>query len=173
MLNNCFSFLAEGVRTEKDSSLKPHPLKPEKSAEGKDKNNSIVLDYWGFPGLTLIPSLIKIQHVMYQFNNKGPYSHLLFLICTSPKWVQGCPFCLPGCIFNVLRYTGLSVIHLGSLRLCCWKQQKRSAGRFSSVRCSTCETVCDMGILHETHIPPESGGCIPRGSIRKTSSSNK
>jgi len=45
LLNNCFSFLAEGVRTEKDSSLKPHPLKPEKSAEGKDKNNSIVLDY--------------------------------------------------------------------------------------------------------------------------------
>lgn len=76
--------MAEGAR-EKDSSLKPRPPKGEKSAEGKDQNNSIALDYGGFPGLTLIPSLIKIQHVMYQFNDKAAYSHPLFPVCTSPR----------------------------------------------------------------------------------------
>lgn len=69
---------------EQELQLKAWPLKGEKSAEGKNENNSIVLDYGGFPGLPLKPCLIKIQHVMHQFNNKGPHSQLLFLICTSP-----------------------------------------------------------------------------------------
>lgn len=94
LLNNCFWFWLR----EQEQQLKACPLKGEKSAEGK--NNSIALDYGGFPGLPLKPCLIKIQHVMHQFNNKGPYSHLLFLICTSPAWVWGWPFCLWGCNFN-------------------------------------------------------------------------
>lgn len=144
------------------------PLKGEKSAVGKNENNSIVLDYGGFPGLPLKPCLIKIQHVMHQFNNKGPYSQLLFLICTSPKWVWGWLFCLGGCTFNA-EVIGAIWIHTGSLRLCSSKQQRRSTGQFSCTKCGTCKTGDrETKPGQENHIPPTWVlGCIPRGSIRK------
>lgn len=81
LLNNYFWIWLR----EQEQQLKAYLLKGEKSAVEKIENNSIVLDYGGFPGLPLKPCLIKIQHVMHECNNKGPYSQLLFLICTSPK----------------------------------------------------------------------------------------
>lgn len=116
-----------------------------------------MLDYGGFPGLPLKPSLIKIQHVMHQFNNKGPYSQLLFLICTSPKRVWGWPFRLPGCTFNT-EDIGAIYDPTGNLRLCFSKQQRRSTGQFSCRKRSTCKTGDrETKPGQENHIPHESG----------------